>query len=211
MNKYFWVYPSQNICIQHASKSPFLDQQSNVSFHDTQCIHSLYCINPNQCILLFHHSLQLSAKALLKPFYSARLLDTNDDIDSDNGIVLQVVDDEEEEEEDEDYDEMDDDKDKEEEEDPLSILDDDKREGLIQNTEAVCTMLMKVCTSLLSVLFCPHLCCHSRFAKSPLPLSIPPPLPFLHGMKPVLLTPFLYSLSLMMSKLNGILHMICGT
>ena len=39
---------------------------------------------------------------LLKPFYSARLLDTNDDIDSDNGIlVLQAADDKEEENEDE--------------------------------------------------------------------------------------------------------------
>ena len=159
----------------------------------------------------FNHTLQLSAKALLKPFYSAGLLDT--DIDSDDGIlVLQAADDEEEENEDENEDGMDDDKDKEEEEDPFTILDNNKREILIQNTEAVHTTLMKVCMFLLFVFFfCAHLCCCSRFANSPSPLSIPPPLPFLHGLKPMPLTPYLYSLSLMMSKLNGILHTICWT
>ena len=156
-----------------------------------------------------NHTLQLSAKAL-KPFYSARLLDTNDDIDSDDGIlVLQAANDEEEENEDENEDGMDDDEDKEKEEDPFTILDNDEREILIQNTEAVHTTLMKVCTFLLLFFFCAHLCCRSRFANSPSLLSIPPPLPFPHGVKPVPLTPFLYSLSLVMSKLNGILHMIC--
>ena len=61
---------------------------------------------PNR-VRCFNHTLQLSAKALLKPFYSARLLDTNDDIDSDNGIlVLQAADDKEEENEDENEDGM---------------------------------------------------------------------------------------------------------
>ena len=107
---------------------------------------------PNE-VQCFNHTLQLSAKALLKPFYSARLLDTNDNINSDNGIsVLQVADDEEEENGDENEDAMDDNKDKQEEEDPLTILDNDKRGILIQNTEAVCTMLMKVCMFLLFVL-----------------------------------------------------------
>ena len=161
----------------------------------------------------FNHTLQLSAKALLKPFYSARLLDTYDDIDSDNGIlVLQAADDEEEENEDENEDGMDDNEDKEEEEDPFTILDNNEREILIQITEAVHTILMKVCIFLLLFFFfCAHLCCCSRFANSPSPLSIPPPLPFLHGVKPVPLTPFLHGLSLMMSKLDGILHMICWT
>ena len=84
--------------------------------------------------------------------------------------------------------------------------------NLTQNTEAVCTTFMKVCTFLLFVFFfCAHLCCCSRFANSPSPLSIPPPLPFLHGLKPMPLTPYLYSLSLVMLKLNGILHTICWT
>ena len=99
----------------------------------------------------FNHTLQLSAKAL-KPFYSARLLDTNDDINSDDGIlVLQAADDKEEDNEDENEDGMDDDEDK-EKEDPFTILDNDEREILIQNTEAVHTTLMKVCTFLLFVL-----------------------------------------------------------
>ena len=37
------------------------------------------------------------------------------------------------------------DKDKEEEEDSLGALDDDERESLINNTEAVCTTLTRVC------------------------------------------------------------------
>ena len=48
---------------------------------------------------------------------------------------------------------MDDDEDKEEEEDPFTILDNNEREILIQNTEAVHTTLMKVCTFLLFVFF----------------------------------------------------------
>ena len=105
----------------------------------------------------FNHTLQLSAKAL-KPFYSARLLDTNDDINSDGGIlVLQAADDEEEENEDENEDGMDDNEDKEKEEDPFTILDNDEREILIQNTEAVYTTLMKVCTFLLLFFLCSSL------------------------------------------------------
>ena len=81
---------------------------------------------PNR-VQCFNHTLQLSAKALLKPFHSARLLDTNDDINSDDGIlVLQAADDEEEENEDENEDGMDDNEDKEEEEDPFIILENNK-------------------------------------------------------------------------------------
>jgi hypothetical protein len=113
-----------------------------------------------------------------------------------------------EEEGNEGDDEMDD-EDKEEDEDPLNTLEGNERETLIENTEAVRSTLMKVCTFLSFLRFCAHVCCHYRFANSPSPLSIPPPLPFLHGVKPVPLTLYLYDLSLTMSKLDGILHTIC--
>ena len=128
------------------------------------------------------------------------------DDETDDGIALQAMDDEEEKEGEED--EMDD-KDKEEEEDPLDAMDDDEQEVLIENTEAVHMTLMKVSfyTSIISLFLCS--CCGYRFKNYHLLLSIPLPLPFLHGMRPVLLILFVYDLSLMMSKLDGILHMTC--
>jgi hypothetical protein len=103
-----------------------------------------------------------------------------------------------------------DDNDKEEDEDPLDALDDNKREELTNNTEAVCTTLNKVCLST-PLLYClrAHVRCYYRSTNSPSPLFIPPPLPFLHGTRPVLLILFMFNLSLMMSKHDGILHMIC--
>jgi hypothetical protein len=103
-----------------------------------------------------------------------------------------------------------DDDDKEEDKDPLDALDDDKREELTNNTEAVCTTLNKVCLST-PLLYClrAHVRCYYRSANSPLPSFIPPPLPFLHGARPVLLILFMFDLSLVMSKHDGILHMIC--
>ena len=44
-----------------------------------------------------------------------------------------------------------DDEDNEEEEDLLAELDDNKREELINNTEAVCTMLNKVCLNVSTI------------------------------------------------------------
>ena len=67
----------------------------------------------------FNHTIQLSVKGLLKPFYSAGSIETDDP-----GV---------------------DDDDEEEEEDSIGALDDNEREELINNTEAVCTMLNKVC------------------------------------------------------------------
>ena len=81
-------------------------------------------------------------KALLKPFSSARLTETNNktENDDDSMLELQAMDDKDGEEDDLDVD----DKDNEEEEDLLAELDDNEREELINNTEAVCTMLNKV-------------------------------------------------------------------
>ena len=65
-------------------------------------------------------------------------------------LVLQATADEatDDEEEGNEGDDEVDDEDREEEEDPLSTLDDDERKALIHNTEAVRTMLMKVCAFL---------------------------------------------------------------
>ena len=62
---------------------------------------------------------------------------------------------------------------------------------------------------LLFLCLCTHVHCCYRFANSPSPLSIPPPLSFPHGIMPVPLMHFMCDLSLTMSKLDGIQHMIC--
>jgi hypothetical protein len=93
----------------------------------------------------FNHTLQLSVKGLLKPFYAAGSVETENETEYDNDgmSTLQAMDDEEE---DNDGD-SDADNDDEEEEDPLGALDDNEREELIYNTEVVCTTLNKVCLS----------------------------------------------------------------
>ena len=90
----------------------------------------------------FNHTIQLSAKALLKPFSSAGLTETDNKTENDDDSMpeLQAMDDKDDKEDDPNVD----DKDNEEEEDLLAELDDDKREELINNTEAVHTMLNKV-------------------------------------------------------------------
>jgi len=71
--------------------------------------------------------------------------ETNNETENgdDSMLELQAMDDEDDEEEGEDDPDVDD-KDNKEEEDLLADLDDDKREELINNTEAVCMMLNKV-------------------------------------------------------------------
>jgi len=70
----------------------------------------------------FNHTIQLSAKALLKPFSSAGSIEADNETEyGDDGMpALQAVDNEDDD-------------------------DDDEREELINNTEAVRTMLNKVC------------------------------------------------------------------
>jgi len=94
----------------------------------------------------FNHTTQLSAKALLKPFSSAGSTETYNGTEyGDNGMPeLQVMDDEDDKEEEGEDDPDADDEDEEEEEDLFTDLDNDEREELINNTEAVCMMLNKV-------------------------------------------------------------------
>jgi hypothetical protein len=93
----------------------------------------------------FNHTIQLSVKALLKPFSSAGSTETNNETENgdDSMPELQAMDDKDDKEEGEDDPDVDD-EDNEEEEDLLADLDDDEREELINNTEAVRTMLNKV-------------------------------------------------------------------
>ena len=96
-------------------------------------------LNRVQC---FNHTIQLSVKGLLKPFYSVRSTDTDNETEYGDDCMpaLQAMDDEEEEG---DGDPDADDDDEEEEEDPLGALDDYEREQLINNTETVHMMLNK--------------------------------------------------------------------
>jgi len=97
--------------------------------------------------------MQLLAKVLLKPFYSAASIETGDETEcGDNGMpALETIDDDDDEESMGDPDV--DDKDEEEEEDLLGALDDDEREELIDNTEDVHMSLNKVhlSTSIISL------------------------------------------------------------
>ncbi|KAF8892713.1 hypothetical protein BD779DRAFT_1436743, partial [Infundibulicybe gibba] len=108
----------------------------------------------------FNHTMQLSVKALLKPFSTAiqgsyensgdaedSVAIPKDGVDSDSngddneqGINTKGDDDGEEEEEDEDGG---DEEDEEEEEDPLEVLDEGMHEKLLQDTAAVRTTLSK--------------------------------------------------------------------
>ena len=101
--------------------------------------------------------MQLLAKVLLKPFYSAASIETGDETEcGDDGMpALETIDDDDEESA---GDPDADDKDKEEEEDLLGALDDDERGELISNTEDVRMTLNKVCLST-SVIFLPLCSC----------------------------------------------------
>ena len=95
-------------------------------------------------IRCFNHTLQLSAKALLRPFSSDKKddadkevpLDVDDDDDDDDlGMpALEGVDD-------------DGDNDDEDDEDPFDALSDEEQVELTENTEAVREVITKVCIS----------------------------------------------------------------
>lgn len=106
---------------------------------------SFESVNRVRC---FNHTMQLSAKALLKPFSSVASADKDDpsndndsDVDEDDGMpMLQAIDEEDEDS----YDSEDDEDDEDEEEDPLDALDEEERKHLMQNTTAVRNTLNKV-------------------------------------------------------------------
>ena len=127
----------------------------------------------------FNHTIQLSAKGLLKPFYSMRSIETDNETESgdDSMLALQALDDKEKSEGEDKDDSNADNDDKDKDDVPLDALDDDEREELINNTKAVCKMLNKVCLSPFSITFFglrTHKRCYYRYGNSPLPSSIPP-------------------------------------
>ena len=98
--------------------------------------------------------MQLSAKALLKPF-SALAKDADDcSNDDDEGSLEVIFEDHEDSKSDvEDNEDGDDKEDEDEdEEDPLDVLDEEDRNKLLEDTLAVCTMLNKVCIDISSFL-----------------------------------------------------------
>jgi hypothetical protein len=101
--------------------------------------------NHVQC---FNHTIQLSAKALLKPF-SASPKDNNesnnDDEDLEEGPEIHYEDPEDDRSNNNDNDNK-----EEEEEDPLDELDEEAHEQLLEDTVVVHTTLNKVCI----VIFC---------------------------------------------------------
>ena len=107
---------------------------------------SFEAINRVRC---FNHTMQLSAKALLKPFSASPKDDDiteggNDDEDTEDGIgLIDEGGDEEQEEEDEPT------EDEEDKEDPFEMLDEVDREQLLEDTAAVRATLNKVCIIIL--------------------------------------------------------------
>ena len=102
----------------------------------------------------FNHTIQLSAKALLKPF-SASPKDNNesnnDDEDLEEGPEIHYEDPEDDRSDDNGNDEQEEEEEEEEEEeDPLDELDEEAREQLLEDTVAVRMTLNKVCI----VIFC---------------------------------------------------------
>jgi hypothetical protein len=100
----------------------------------------------------FNHTLQLSAKALLKPFNTALSgKTTGDDGDSDD-VTAQDIDDnhlipedDEEDVEGEDEEEVEGEGEVEDDVDELEVLSEDERNQMLEETTAVCKTVTKVC------------------------------------------------------------------
>ena len=96
--------------------------------------------NQVQC---FNHTLQLSAKALLKPFnvgLSRKVTDDDNEITGDNDGILATFEDDEEGKE-----EQADDEDNEDDNiDELEVLNKDKQKPVLEETTAVCNAVTKV-------------------------------------------------------------------
>jgi len=118
----------------------------------TEFLHALpNSFNETNRVRCFNHTLQLSAKALLKPFSGPTVTD-NDDLDvnagsSDDDNDLPALEDLENNDEEIDNDGNEGSNNEgndEEEEDELEILDDEEREALLENMAVVQTTLDKV-------------------------------------------------------------------
>jgi hypothetical protein len=96
----------------------------------------------------FNHTLQLSAKALLKPFnigLSGKMTDDDDEItQDDDGILATFEDDEEGEEDKEDKEEADNEDDEDDNIDELEALSEDEQKRVLEETAAVRNAVTKV-------------------------------------------------------------------
>ena len=155
--------------------------------------------------------MQLSAKALLKPFNTVTpsSQDDNGGNDSDMPDLAPLDEDEgdggDNAPKDDDNGNDDDDND----DDPLATLSDEEREQLMENTEAIHTTLNKVCINYFIYIVVVTLISLHRSASFCLPLSTRLPLPSLPGVKLVLLILSVHASSPMTLKPDGILHMTC--
>jgi len=118
----------------------------------TEFLHALpNSFNETNRVRCFNHTLQLSTKALLKPFSGPTVTD-NDDLDGNAGSsdddddlpALEDLEDDDEEIDDDGDEGGNDERNNKEEEDELEILDDEEREALLENTAVVRTTLDKL-------------------------------------------------------------------
>ena len=122
--------------------------------HLNQLPNSFEAVNHVRC---FNHTMQLSAKALLKPFSASPKDDnttegSNDDNNAEVGLKQINEGGDYDNNEDEGGDEPMDDGDEEEEEDPFEMLDEVDHEQLMKNTVAVCATLNKACIVILCLI-----------------------------------------------------------
>ena len=128
----------------------------------TKFLHTLpNSFNQFNRVRCFNHTMQLSAKALLKPFSGPAVTDDDDlDVntassdDDDDLPALEDLEDDNGDESDDNNEGGDDEGNDEEEEDVLEILDAEEREALLENTAVVRTTLDKVSHFLCFSCFC---------------------------------------------------------
>jgi hypothetical protein len=137
----------------------------------------------------FNHTLQLSSKALLKPFNAGIAGKPDDepvDCEDDDMPSLVDVDDEDENGDNDDgTDEHEDENGMEDDGiDELDNLSEEERAQLLADTAAIRTMVSKVYSSLYNALFMTN--CINRSVGSPSPLFVQPQLLFRHGARHVL-------------------------
>jgi hypothetical protein len=111
--------------------------------HLDQLPNSFEAINRVQC---FNHTMQLSAKALLKPFSnSPKDDDTTECGNDDKDAGVEPINEGSDDEDGEGGDDQTDDYDYDNDNDPFEMLDEADREQLLENTAAVHATLNKVC------------------------------------------------------------------
>lgn len=152
----------------------------------------------------FNHTLQLSAKTLLKPFNAGVSSSTTDNAEFDDGLCFEGEEDDEEGAHDEELGHDDEDS-----EDELADLDEYQRADLMEKTAVVRTVVSKVCLLSRYVASMKLILHDLRFASWPSQSYIQPPLRYQPGVEFVKTLISNRSLSLAMSSPDGTLPMTC--